>query len=45
VRPYAKESPACVAFLEDIRAVYEKHGLAMPVRTLEHAVDGRWWAR
>jgi hypothetical protein len=29
VRPYAKESPACAAFLDDIRAVYAKHGLAL----------------
>lgn len=29
MRPYAKTSPACVAFLDDIKAVYAKHGMAL----------------
>lgn len=29
MRTYAKASQACAAFLEDIRAVYTKHNLAL----------------
>ncbi len=29
MRPYAKGSPECVAFLDDIKSVYEKHSLAL----------------
>lgn len=29
MKAYAKESPKCVAFLDDIKAVYAKHGLAL----------------
>lgn len=29
MKPYAKHSPKCVAFLEEVKAVYQKHGLAL----------------
>lgn len=29
MRPYAKDSPACAAFLAEVRAVYERHHLAL----------------